>query len=182
MSGRQVVKKGSWHVRWRRWLVALGLVGAALLVTGPLLAQMGGPGEGPGQGGMMGGPFFRNYHGPFSSNGQRIYFTAESDSGRPITYTCDRPMGPPFLACVTCHGPQGEGGKFFMFGEAVDAPDISWPELSRESDPPYTVSTLVRAITQGLDNEGKRLDPIMPRWTMAREDLTDLVGFVKTLQ
>jgi cytochrome c oxidase subunit 2 len=176
------MKRERGSVRARRLGWAAAAAGVLLLAAGPLLAQMGGPGEGPGRGGMMGGPFFHRYYGPFSSNGQRIYFTAQSDSGRPITYTWDRPMGPPFLACVTCHGPEGQGGRFFMFGQVVDAPNITWPELTGESDPPYTISTVERAITRGIDNEGQQLDPIMPRWSMAPQDLSDLTGFLETLR
>jgi hypothetical protein len=164
----------------RQWLLA-ACVGVSVIVAVPLVAQMGGPGEEPGRGGMMGGPFVGRYSGPFTSNGQKIYLTSESDSGRSITYTWDRPMGPAYLACATCHGPEGQGAKFIMFMEVVDAPNITWPELTRESNPPYTVSTVERAITEGIDNQGEKLDPTMPRWRMAPEDLTDLVGFLQTL-
>jgi cytochrome c oxidase subunit 2 len=134
-----------------------------------------------GEGGQFEGPFSQRYSGPFRSNGQRIYFTSESDSGRPITYTWDLPMGPPFLACVNCHGPEGQGGKSFLFMQVVDAPKITWQELTRESDPAYSVRTVERAITQGIDNEGKQLKEAMPRWSLSSSDLADLVGFLKTL-
>jgi hypothetical protein len=39
---------------------------------------------------------------------------------------------------------------------------------------------LRRAITRGLDPDGKRLDPAMPRWSMSEQDLTDLVDFLKS--
>ena len=47
----------------------------------------------------------------FSSNGQGIYFTAESASEQPITYSGGPgTMMQSRLACVTCHGPEGHGG------------------------------------------------------------------------
>jgi cytochrome c oxidase subunit II len=118
----------------------------------------------------------------FSSNGQRIYFTAESASGQSITYT----GGPGMmtqgrLVCVNCHGSEGHGGRVNFMMQSFDVPNIAWPELTAD-DPPYTEETLKRAITQGLDPAGDPLKYPMPRWQISDPDLNDLVSFIKTLK
>lgn len=44
----------------------------------------------------------------------------------------------------------------------------------------YTNDTLRRAITDGIDPGGERLDPVIPRWSMADADMTDLIAYLKT--
>jgi cytochrome c oxidase subunit II len=118
----------------------------------------------------------------FSSNGQRIYFTAENASGQPITYSGGPgTMMSGRLTCVNCHGPKGHGGRVTLMMQSFDVPNIAWPELTAD-DPPYTEETLKLAITQGLDPAGDPLKYPMPRWQISNPDLNDLVGFIKTLK
>jgi hypothetical protein len=50
--------------------------------------------------------------GSYSSNGQRIYFSAASASDEPISYSGGPgTMMQGRLACVNCHGSLGKGGK-----------------------------------------------------------------------
>ena len=118
----------------------------------------------------------------FSSNGQRIYFTAKSASGQPITYSGGPgTMMSGRLTCVNCHGSEGHGGRVTLMMQSFDVPNIAWPELTAD-DPSYTEETLKRAITQGLDPDGDPLKYPMPRWQISDPDLNDLVGFIKTLK
>jgi hypothetical protein len=60
----------------------------------------------------------------FTSNGERIYMTATSDSGNPITYE-EGPgegMMSGTLACVDCHGADGRGGERQMMMETSRLP------------------------------------------------------------
>lgn len=77
-----------------------------------------------------------------------------------------------------------------MKGEAIPS-DIRYEALATEAHregegtrehPPYTDALLKRAVTQGIDPAGNPLDWTMPRWRMTREDLDDLVAFLKTLR
>lgn len=68
--------------------------------------------------------------GVFTSNGERIYFTATSDYGTDITYT-DGPSSSGWmmmggqLTCASCHGPDGRGGVHGMgMMQVMEAPDI----------------------------------------------------------
>ncbi len=44
----------------------------------------------------------------------------------------------------------------------------------------YDDATLRRAITEGLDPDGKQFDPVMPRWSMLEQDLADLITFLNS--
>jgi cytochrome c oxidase subunit II len=112
------------------------------------------------------------------SNGERIYNTSISASGQPITYT----GGPGMM--MHCHGPEGRGGTVFFMMQSFDIPDITWPVLTGPDmdHPPYTVETLKRAISEGLDPGGNPLEYPMPRWQMSAQDLNDLAAYIMTLK
>jgi ABC-type branched-subunit amino acid transport system substrate-binding protein len=90
------------------------------------------------------------------------------------------------LVCENCHGEDGlgrpEGG--------IQPSDISWASLTKpyiverpggRRRPPYTEELLRRAITLGIDSGGGKLDDAMPRYQLTRDDLDDLVAYVKKL-
>ena len=67
------------------------------------------------------------------------------------------------------------------------SPNITYVNLGnpggmREQDgeriPPYNDQPLKRAITQGIDSQGKPLDWPMPRRQMSETDLDDLIAFL----
>lgn len=141
----------------------------------------------------------RGYNNPqsgqFTSNGERIYFTATDQSGESITYT----GGPGFggmmmgasLACISCHGPRGRGGTSYMHMQSIDAPPIYYDALiqmkqedSGGTPQPggYTLDDFRKAVIDGQDINGEQLDPNMPRWRMSENDLQDLYNYVKSLQ
>ena len=147
---------------------------------------------GPGMmgGGMMGGMSGRQTAGPqaFRSNGEGIYCTGLSSIGRRILFQ----GGPMWLSmhgggCVSCHGLDGRGGTPVPMGSAIP-PDISYYTLVNNhgghgdggSHRPYTEELIKRAIVRGIDPEGNRLDPTMPRWDMSDRDLADLIAYLKT--
>ncbi len=65
-----------------------------------------------------------------------------------------------------------------------DAPDIRYSTLTTAhgNETPYTDDLIKRAITQGIDADGKRLEPPMPVWQMSDSDLNNLLGYLKTLK
>ena len=131
---------------------------------------------------MLGSQFAGASYGAYALNGERIYFTAESASGKSITRT-----GGLFfmhrIACVTCHGEDGKGGRIVMMMWDIDVPDITWEHLTEEHEDhlPYTEESVKEAITDGIEPNGEEMDEFMPRWQMADEDLDDLIEFLKTL-
>lgn len=92
-------------------------------------------------------------------------------------------------SCVTCHGPDGKGGRAVMMCNEIP-PDIRFSTLTsekmeheagEEEHPPYNETTIKMAITQGLNPAGQPLDECMPRWDIDENDLNDLVDFLKEL-
>ena len=88
--------------------------------------------------------------------------------------------------CVNCHlaggAGQSEGG--------IRSADISWFTLAKEyggprpsgrAHPPYTDETARKAITMGLDPAGNVLASAHPRFGMDREDLDDLIAYMKVM-
>ena len=133
--------------------------------------------------GMMGDNGTAWGRGSFDSNGERIYFTATSDRGSEITYTGGPGMGGWMmmggrLACVSCHGPDGKGGKHSMgMMQVMDAKDIRWSVLQ----PEYNAEKFRLAVVKGQDPDGTQLNSNMPRWNISNADLADLIAFLKTL-
>jgi cytochrome c553 len=121
--------------------------------------------------------------GVFRSNGERIYFTATSDRGTEISYTGGPASGRWMmmggrLACVSCHGPTGEGGQHSMgMMQVMDAKDIRWSVLQDEFD----AEKFRLAVVEGQDPDGTQLKSDMPRWNISDDDLADLIAFLKTL-
>jgi cytochrome c oxidase subunit 2 len=116
----------------------------------------------------------------FQSNGERIYFTATSDSGEAIISSLgSMTMRRGMMSCAACHGPDGKGGKGRMMMWTFDAPDIRYSSLSGKN---YTDDLIKRAITKGIDEEGKPLNLSMPVWQISDSDLNDLTGFLKSLK
>ena len=166
-------KKTSW------WFVVGGgvLIGLLLVACLALALRFTGPTVGGG----------------YRSNGEQIYFTATSQRGTPIT--SDMGMGMMrggTMACASCHGPDGRGGQVRMMMRVSEAPDIRYKTLTAAEHgeegeegmehEPYTDETIKRAITEGIEPDGKPLEWPMPRWTMSDEDLNDLLEFLKTLE
>jgi hypothetical protein len=122
--------------------------------------------------------------GVFSTNGERIYFTSTSERGQPITYTNGPSSnswmmgGGGYLACASCHGPDGHGGVHNMgMMQTMDAKDIRWSTLAPEFD----AEKFRQAIVEGKDPDGTQLSTNMPRWNIGNDDLADLIDFLKTL-
>ncbi len=121
----------------------------------------------------------------FQTNGERIYFTATSDSGKPIISSIGAmTMHGRMMSCATCHGADGKGGRGRMMMWTFNASDIRYSSLTAgiEGEKPYTDELIKRAITGGLDSEGKQLEPPMPVWQMSDNDLNDLLEYLKTLK
>jgi cytochrome c oxidase subunit 2 len=121
--------------------------------------------------------------GVFTSNGERIYFTATSDRGTEIGYkggpaSTGWMMMNGRLTCASCHGPDGRGGLHSMgMMQTMDAPDIRWSTLEDEFDE----ESFHLSVAEGKDPDGTIMSTDMPRWTMSDADLADLIEYLKTL-
>ena len=81
-----------------------------------------------------------------------------------------------FNSCEACHRADGSGGRHFADG-AVSA-DLRHDALVVQQKHPYDLALLERAISTGVDNEGKPLDKVMPHWRLSTRDLHDVAQYV----
>ena len=88
--------------------------------------------------------------------------------------------------CISCHLAGGTG----QLEGGIQSADITWFHLRKEfsgnrpsgrTHPPYDEESVMTAITSGLDPAGNELDPAHPRYEMEREDLEDLVAYLKVM-
>jgi cytochrome c oxidase subunit 2 len=119
----------------------------------------------------------------FRSNGERLYFTATSERGTALAAR-GGPRGtdwlalPGRLACASCHGVDGRGGRRPSgAGQWMDARDIRWSVLKDEFDQ----RSLAVALRTGLRPDGRAMSADMPRWDLDEDDMADLVAYLMTL-
>jgi ABC-type branched-subunit amino acid transport system substrate-binding protein len=126
---------------------------------------------------------------PPENRGKQIYVQGKSSSNREIlAYMGEASIEVPGSAmpCANCHGLDGRGKP----EGGVDPSDLRWESLTKpyalanpngRKRPPYTDRGLELAITRGTDPAGNKLLPVMPRYQMSREELSDLVLYLKRL-
>lgn len=89
------------------------------------------------------------------------------------------------FACANCHGLRGEGTK----EGGIQPPPIVWETLTRphtsaltrRERSPYTEATLAQSIADGINPNRIPLHPAMPRYRMTKDQLSDLVAYLKRL-
>lgn len=126
---------------------------------------------------------------PQESRGKEIYLLGTSKSGKDIlAYIGDSSLEVPgsSMTCANCHGMAGEGKP----EGGIDPSNITWEALTKpygvthssgRKHPAYTARSLELAITRGVDPAGNKLQNAMPRYQMSKEDLADLVVYLKRL-
>ena len=126
---------------------------------------------------------------PQESRGKEIYLQGASKSGKDIlAYIGDSSLEVPgsSMACANCHGMAGQGKS----EGGIDPSNITWEALTKpygvthasgRKHPAYTVRGLELAITRGLDPAGNKLQNAMPRYQMSKQDLADLLVYLKRL-
>ncbi len=119
-----------------------------------------------------------------ATRGEWIFRTGTDPDGQPIPYSGG--MGMMQASCAGCHGADGHGLRTPMFV----SPNIAYRNLTNPSGmqepdgtrgPTYTDDLIRRAVTQGIDPEGKPLDWPMPRWQLTDAEWGDLLAYLKTL-
>ena len=118
-----------------------------------------------------------------AARGEWIFQTGTDPSGQPIAYSGGMMMGAP---CASCHGANGHGLRTPMFV----SPNITYRNLTDPAGmlepngtrgPTYTDELIRRAVTQGIDAEGKPLDWPMPHWQLTNAEWNDLLAYLQTL-
>lgn len=121
--------------------------------------------------------------------GKRLYREGLSSSDAQVSArvgAADMLVPASVVPCGSCHGADGlgraEGG--------VRPPALSWQRLAMGQGlrtvngrdyPAYTEASLARAIQEGRDPAGNRLDPAMPRFVLSMADQRNLNAYLKRL-
>jgi ABC-type branched-subunit amino acid transport system substrate-binding protein len=117
--------------------------------------------------------------------GKQIYVKGESGPGTitAVLGNTDLEVPASSFSCSNCHGRRGEGTR----EGGLQSPPIDWETLTqpytsllnRRQRAAYDEATLARAISHGLGPSGGRLHPAMPRYNMTREQMADLIAYLK---
>ena len=135
------------------------------------------------------GPVAAELIGAELVEGRLIYREGRSPSGAQISArvgAAELMMDGDALPCANCHGPDGRGRS----EGGVRPPDITWrrlataygQEVNGRRYPAYDAASLARAIAEGRDPAGNRLDPAMPRFALSSRDMASLVGYLQRLE
>ncbi|MEJ6654819.1 MAG: ABC transporter substrate-binding protein [Pseudomonas sp.] len=125
---------------------------------------------------------------PEEVSGKRIFAEGISGSGNAIyarVGAAGTSLPAALLPCGSCHGADGRGRP----EGGVRPPDITWQRLSvpygqrinGRSYPAYDDAALARAVIEGIDPAGNRLDPAMPRFVLSVTEQRDLTAYLKRL-
>ena len=126
---------------------------------------------------------------PSERRGKQIYTRGTSPSGQEIlAYLGEASLEVPAsaMSCANCHGLEGQGKP----EGGITPSNLTWEAVTKpygvthadgRRHPPYTERGLELAITRGLDPAGHRLMNVMPRYVMSKEDLADLILYLKRL-
>jgi ABC-type branched-subunit amino acid transport system substrate-binding protein len=126
---------------------------------------------------------------PQERRGLQIFRQGTSAAGEAIKARIgagDVTVNAALLPCMNCHGADARGRS----EGGVDAANITWDALTKpyrvitadsQGRPPYNDKLLVRAITLGFDSDGRDLEQTMPRYIMSRDDIQDLIAYLKVL-
>lgn len=124
---------------------------------------------------------------PQEQRGKQIYVKGESGANEIIARlgSADLEVPASSFSCANCHGLRGEGTR----EGGIQPPPINWETLTRphtsaltrRERAAYVEATLARAVSDALDPAGRRLHPAMPNYRMTREQMADLIAYLKQL-
>ncbi|GMV58943.1 MAG: hypothetical protein AMXMBFR72_20440 [Betaproteobacteria bacterium] len=121
--------------------------------------------------------------------GRRIYHEGRAAGGEPVRAllgSASTPLSGSAVACGNCHGADGRGRP----EGGVLPPDITWDELTKpyghqhpsgRRHGPFDERSFARALTEGLDPAGGRIDAAMPRYALSVSEVAALTIYLKAL-
>lgn len=128
----------------------------------------------------------------FNDLGEQIYFTGRGQNGRPLALTGGgHHMRMHGGGCVSCHGVDRQGGQRMYPFFWVVTPPLTAAALLGEHDEDsgdhadghgdhgsYDLTTLAKALSDGVDPSGVPLDSLMPRWQLNELELHALAEYL----
>jgi ABC-type branched-subunit amino acid transport system substrate-binding protein len=119
--------------------------------------------------------------------GKVFYLRGESSAGQEITAMVGEIDVPgSTMTCSGCHGARGEGKT----EGGVTAGNLTWSYLTKpyghddggRKHSAFSESSFIRAVTSGVDPGGNKLAVAMPTYRMPREDMADLIAYLKRIE
>jgi len=121
--------------------------------------------------------------------GRGLYLEGVRPSGEPLSALVgfgQTALSGAAVACGNCHGADGKGRA----ESSVRPPEITWQELTKpyghahasgRKHAAFEERSFARAVNEGLDPAGNRLDWAMPRYALSRADVDALVAYLEGL-
>jgi ABC-type branched-subunit amino acid transport system substrate-binding protein len=131
-----------------------------------------------------------------ADGGRAIYLEGRLASGEPVRASVQKgvPLEGAAAACVNCHRRSGLGGSEgqnairpiagrLLFSSAQSELARRWavPPGSGAARPAYDRASLARALREGVDPDGRPLDPLMPRYALGDDDIGRLQAYLQGL-
>ncbi len=140
--------------------------------------------------------------------GKRLYEQGLTADGNEVTAVTqgDIEFSSSQFSCANCHRRSGfgssEGGQYvppitasYLFNKRAwhrsylfdkmfkeEQPARFWSRIRQPHvRPAFTRDTLAKAIREGVDPNGKPLDPLMPRFRLGKADMDNLIAYLSTL-
>ncbi len=131
-------------------------------------------------------------------SGRRIYLEGVLPSGAALTgmrFGSTAVSGSP-AACANCHRPSGMGsvegdiqvspitGNFLFAANGDKHLATMDPRVSKRfnlSHEPYTDASLAHAIQHGMNNAGREMNMLMPRYNLSEPEMKALTAYLKQL-
>lgn len=115
----------------------------------------------------------------FATNGETIVRTGRNQDGL-VMQDLSRSAMPMAHACVSCHGPNGDGMSMSIMGRS--APSIRFRDLidAAQHPVPYTEELLKRFLDHEIKSDGTAARTGVA-WKMSEQDKNNLIAFLKTL-
>jgi ABC-type branched-subunit amino acid transport system substrate-binding protein len=123
---------------------------------------------------------------PQQQRGKQLYLTGESATQRRVTALIgadEVEVAASVVPCGSCHARSGRGNP----EGGITPSNLQWDVLSHPATTDdrtraaYTPALLRRAITMGIDPSANHLQPTMPRYRMAIEEMNDLLAYIEKL-
>lgn len=124
----------------------------------------------------------------FVEEGAMIYHEGRSASGRDIRAThLKQNVSSTTIACVTCHGAQGQGGTD---ASGIIIPPLEWSAIkakittnlkSNKVDRITISRKLTKAISSGEGLNGAPLHVLMPRYNLTINEMNSLLVYLEKL-
>jgi ABC-type branched-subunit amino acid transport system substrate-binding protein len=121
--------------------------------------------------------------------GRRLFHEGTNARGEPVRAllaVSAAPLTGAAVACGNCHGTDGRGRP----EGGVLPPDITWEELTKpyghqhangRRHGPFNERSFARALSEGIDPAGGRIDAAMPRYSLSATEVAALAAYLRQL-